>query len=216
MVSGSDGACAVKIARIGLTGGIGSGKSTVASMFAAWGVPVLDLDQVGHKLTEREDVIQRIVACFGDVVIDDDGRLDRRALARLVFADAEVLQRLNRLLHPLIWQYETQWLDGLDAPFAVIEASALIESGSVSRMDAVIVVLADETIRRQRVAARSYPDIALFDDIIRQQVGDEQRIKIADYCIDNNSDLPALKSQAEGVYQALRRHYPLDSDRCSD
>ncbi len=203
-------------ARIGLTGGIGSGKSTVAAMFASWDVPVLDLDQVGRELTAQADVVQQLAACFGNGIMNDDGKLNRKALARRVFADAEALQRLNRLLHPLIWQREAQWLAQLDAPFAVIEASALIESGGIARMDAVIVVLADAALRRQRVVARGYPDIALFNDIIRQQVDDEQRMAVADYRIDNQGDLTALEVQVRDVYVALNRHYSLDSDRCSD
>jgi len=206
----------LNIARIGLTGGIGSGKSTVAAMFAAWDVPVLDLDQVGRELTAQTQVARQIIQCFGDEVIGNDGELDRQALARRVFTDAGALQQLNQLLHPLIWQQEMRWLDKVDASFAVIEASVLIESGGASRMDSIIVVLAEESIRRQRVAARGYPDIRLFDAIIRQQVDDARRMAVADFIIENNGDLRALKLRVRDVYRALCRHYLLDSDRRSD
>jgi len=200
----------MRAARIGLTGGIGSGKSTVAGMFAELGVPVLDLDRVGHRVMARPDVVRRIADAFGADVLLADGSVHRAALARRVFADAAALKRLNAIVHPLIWQQEADWLRRQRAPFAIIEASALIESGASARMDAVIVVLADAALRRRRVARRGRPDPALFDAILARQATDAQRREVADYLIENEGSLSQLRAQVLRVFHGLQRQYSLD------
>ncbi|RMH60864.1 MAG: dephospho-CoA kinase [Zetaproteobacteria bacterium] len=200
-------------APVGLTGGIGSGKSTVAGMFAELGVPVLDLDRVGHRVLARPAMAERIAAAFGRRMLAADGTVRRDRLARLVFADAQALRRLNAIVHPEIWQQEECWLAAQHAPFALIEASALIESGAVARMDKVIVVLADETVRRRRVQHRGRPDPSLFDAILARQASDEERRAVADYVLDNQGSMANLRRQVVQLHAQLRAQYALDSDQ---
>ncbi|RMG93111.1 MAG: dephospho-CoA kinase [Zetaproteobacteria bacterium] len=200
------------IPAVGLTGGIGSGKSTVARMFADLKVPVLDLDRVGHDLMGRQDVRRMLRAMFGDDIFEA-GKLDRGALARRVFNDPAELDRLNALLHPLIWREEQNWLRRQKAPYAIIEASAIIEAGAVNRVDLLIAVLADEELRRQRVLQRGHPSPDLFDAIVACQCGDDERRKLANYIIENHGSLQALERQVLHLHRCLMRRFHVDMDR---
>lgn len=189
---------------IGLTGGIGSGKSTVAGMFAALAVPVLDLDGVGRNLLlPCSEALQRIAETFGSAFLLPDGSLDRPALAMHCFADAQRTQSLNAIMHPLIWQHEQQWVKQQSAPYVVIEASVLLESDAYRRMHAVVVVLADEQLRLQRVLSRGDRNRQQFDDIVSRQCSDEKRRAQADYLIENNDSLALLEQQVKALHQLL-------------
>jgi len=193
--------------RIGLTGGIGSGKSTVASMFAEMGVPVLDLDQVGRELlAPGSKALQQIAEAFGDFCLLPDGSLDRKALAAHCFADAARTESLNAIMHPLIWQAEEQWLVKQQTPWVIIEASVLLESGGLKRMHAVIVVMAEERVRLQRVIQRGWQSEDEFYAILKRQCQDKQRREQADYLIDNNASLQSLRDQVSALYELLQQH----------
>lgn len=190
--------------RIGLTGGIGSGKSTAASMFRALGVPVLDLDQVGHAVTMAGSAgLNALVLAFGEQVRNADGSLNRRALADYCFADAVRTAQLNSIVHPLIRQQEAQWLARQQAVYALIEASVLLESGGAARMDQLVVVLADEALRLRRVLKRGRHDEKIFRAIVVRQCGDAMRRREADYLINNNGDIPVLRDQVGRVHEQL-------------
>jgi len=188
---------------IGLTGGIGSGKSTLAGMLAGLGVPVLDLDAAGRALHHDADCLQELLRAFGKGILDEAGLLDRQALAALCFADARKTQTLNAIMHPRIRQAEEVWLAGQQAAYALIEASVLIESGGAARMDAVVVVLADEALRRQRVLASRGMDQARFDAILARQCSDAERCMVADFVIENNAGLAALQESAADLHRRL-------------
>jgi len=184
----------VKPHLIGLTGGIGSGKSTVATMFSGFGVPVLDLDQVGRRLATTDDeCLSQLVAAFGKRILQADGSLDRKALAMHCFSDADETARLNAIMHPLIWCQEEQWLNQQQSDYVIIEASVLLESGGAKRMNAVIVLLADESIRLQRVLARGHQSELEFRSILARQCDDSMRMQMADYIIENNGSLEQLR-----------------------
>lgn len=191
----------------GLTGGIGSGKSTVDRLLEARGARVIDADQVARDIVAPDLPAWRdIVAAFGESVLHPDRSLDREALARVVFNAPEKLALLNRLTHPRIieetmsrmkaWQEE-------GVKLAVIDAALLLESPSTNWIKPVIVVTADEEVRVRRVVAR---DGCTADDArrrIRNQWSDAERIKHADYVIDNSGDLAALEKQVERVWREL-------------
>ena len=190
--------------RVGLTGGIGSGKSTVAAMFSELGVPILDLDRVGRRLTHADgQCLQQLVAAFGADILNSDGSLDRRALARRCFANADETKKLNAILHPLIRQEEDRWVSGQHGDYVIIEASVLIESGGAERMDAVIVVLADTELRLQRVLARGDRDRDEFQAIVERQCSDGERRQVADYVIENSGSLLQLRQSVLTVHQSL-------------
>lgn len=195
------------IARVGLTGGIGSGKSTVANMFSEVGIPVLDLDEVGKHLTSQPEHLAMLVNAFGDRVLRGDGSLDRHELARICFSDAVKTRRLNQIMHPPIWDEAEAWLVRQHACYALIEASVLIESGGVSRMDDVVVVLADESIRRERILASRDMDAASFDAIVQRQCNDDIRCATANYVIRNNADLSILHTKIDALHRQLMRKY---------
>ena len=195
--------------RVGLTGGIGSGKSTVASMFAALGIAVLDLDRVGHDVVApNSEGLARLVHAFGDDILSATGALDRKKLAQRCFCSDAQVAKLNAIMHPLIWQAEEAWLRRQRSDYVVIEASVLLESGGVSRMDAVVVVLADEEIRRQRVLARGDRSAAEFDAVVARQCSDADRRQAADFTILNSGTLAQLHQQVLQTDAMLREYLP--------
>jgi len=191
--------------RIGLTGGIGSGKSTLAGMLAGLGVPVLDLDAVGRRLHDDSEVIGELFQAFGSQMLNAQGGIDRGKLAAHCFADAERTLQLNAIMHPRIWRIEENWLAQQQAPYALIEASVLIESGGYVRMDTVIAVMADADIRWRRVEGRQGMSRKRFDAVLARQCNDKRRREVADYLIENNHSLETLQQEAGRLHQSLLR-----------
>ncbi len=201
-------------AAVGLTGGIGSGKSTAAAIFRELGVPVLDLDVVGHRLAEPgQEGRTALVRVFGRDILRPDGTIDRERLAARCFASESATQRLNRVMHPLIWREAEAWLARQTVPYALIEASVLIESGGAGRMAAVIVVLAGEALRRRRVQQRGGRSAACFDDILRRQCSDAEHLRVADLIIRNEGGLDALRLRVEEVHGHLTQRFSAAVDR---
>jgi len=189
---------------IGLTGGIGSGKSSAATMFQSLGVPVLDLDRVGHEVVAPgSDGLNQLIQTFGQSMLNCDGSLNRAALAAHCFGSAEETARLNALMHPLIWQAEALWLEKQQTPYVIIEASVLLESGGAGRMYGVIVLLADESLRLQRVLARGDRDAKAFAAIVARQCSDETRRAEANWLIDNNGSIEALQQQVTVLHREI-------------
>jgi len=194
--------------RIGLTGGIGSGKSTVASIFAGLGIPVLDLDKVGQTVAQTDSAgLEQLVEAFGTNILNHDGSLNRKALAQHCFSDAVRTAKLNAIMHPFIWQVEEHWLSQQQGDYVIIEASVLLESGGAGRMDAVIVVLADMMLRRNRVLARGEGSAAKFDAIVARQCSDTKRRKVADFIITNEGSLTQLRQQVINIERLLQKQY---------
>jgi len=197
----------MSLRRIGLTGGIGSGKSTVAAMFAALGAPVLDLDQVGHAVVAPGSAgLAQLVETFGRDILNPDASLNRKALARHCFSDAGQTAKLNAIMHPLIRHAEQAWLQQQQGEYAIIEASVLLESGGAERMDAVIVVLADLTLRRQRVLDRGDRSPDEFDAIVDRQVNDSDRRDAADFVIVNTAGMVDLHKQVSKTHALLLQY----------
>jgi len=192
---------------LALTGGIGSGKSTVSTMFAELGVPILDLDVVGRRLLDDKHIQASLQRAFGEDVIDAQGCMNRQILADRAFNDASQTARLNAILHPEIIAYEQQWLKNKQAPYAMIEASVLLESGGVARMDGLIVVLANQALRKTRVLARGQQDVVVFEKIIARQCNDAMRRKHADYILQNNGSLESLQQQVIQLSEQLMREF---------
>jgi len=186
---------------IALTGGIGSGKSTAAKIFAEKGVPTLDLDRVGHCCLEELSVQAQLVAHFGLDILDARGSVQRNKLASKAFSSAQATEHLNCILHPAILAKEQAWLHQQCAPYVLIEASVLLESSGEARMDAVAVVLADVELRRQRVLQRGLQDAAAFERILKRQCDDALRRKKADYILDNSGGLSALEVQIMRLHE---------------
>lgn len=141
--------------KVGLTGNIGSGKTTVCKIFETIEVPVFYADLVGQALLKEPDVAGIIAQQFGKAVLDSDAGVNRAALASIVFKDKESLRRLNQIIHPLVWEKFAQWASALgDFHYVIQEAAILFETGFNKNFDKVIVVSAPESLRIQRVMER--------------------------------------------------------------
>ncbi len=191
--------------RVGLTGGIGSGKSAAASLFEALGAAVVDTDVIAHELTAPGGAaIESIRNAFGDEVIDARGALDRAAMRRKVFADASAKVRLEAILHPMIRTEADSRSAAARAPYVVLVVPLLVESGGYrSRVRRVAVVDCPEEVQVARVMTRSGLSAEEARAIMAAQVSREQRLAVADDVIDNGGDLAALRPQVE----ALHRRY---------
>lgn len=188
---------------IGLTGGIGSGKSTVGALFRDLGVPVLDTDQVARELVRPGcRALQRIVEEFGPGLLDRAGGLDRAALRRLVFADPLRRRALEAILHPLIGARVGEWISGVSASYCVLLIPLLLESGWADKVDRIAVVDMPETLQIRRTMER---DGLTADDvgaIMRAQVSREQRLGRAHDVITNDRDMSHLRDQVERLHRA--------------
>jgi dephospho-CoA kinase len=190
---------------VGLTGGIGSGKSAAASLFEELGAAVVDTDAIAHELTAPGGAaIESIRNAFGDEVIDARGALDRAAVRRQVFADASAKARLEAILHPMIRAEADRRSAAARAPYVVLVVPLLVESGGYrSRVRRVAVVDCPEEVQVARVMTRSGLSAEEARAIMAAQVSREQRLAVADDVIDNGGDLAALRPQVE----ALHRRY---------
>ena len=186
---------------VALTGGIGSGKSTVAELFAALGAAVSDADAIAHALTAPgEPLVAEIGAEFGPGLVGPDGVLDRVALRRLVFADPIRRRQLEALVHPRIRAQMIQDLATGTAPYTVLVIPLLFETGQTDLADRVLVVDLPEGQQRLRVARRSGLDSAEIDRILASQVSRAKRLAGADDIIDNSGPAAALVPAVEALH----------------
>jgi dephospho-CoA kinase len=197
----------VGFAVVGLTGGIGSGKSTVGRMFTELGVPVVDADEIARAVVEPGTVgLQEVAAAFGDDVLTEEGRLDRAALGAKVFADPSARKRLEQILHPRIAQVSAERLAALAReghPYAVYEAALLVENGSYRSMGALVVVSASESTQLARVKTRDGLDESAVRARIAAQLPLTTKVAAADYVISNDGDLDATRQRTREVHLAL-------------
>lgn len=189
---------------VALTGGVGSGKSTVASLFSELGVPVIDADEISHALTAPGNpVLDLIAAAFGARFVDPDGHLDRAALRALVFADPSARERLESILHPRIRAEMRHRLAQLSAPYAVLEIPLLFETGQTNLADRILVVDLPEAKQIDRVQRRSGLEAAEIRRIVDSQASRSRRLEGADDVIDNSGNPAALEDRT----RRLHRYY---------
>ena len=188
--------------RIGLTGGIGSGKTSVADIFAELGVPVIDTDVIARELTRRDGAaLPAIRAIWGESVMRPDGELDRDALRRTIFADRRERQQLEAILHPLIRQQVVNALAATSAPYVVVVIPLLVETGSYrDLLDRVLVVDCTESLQIERVRARSRLSKEEVSAILAAQADRASRLAAADDVITNDSDRRSLRDQVLSLH----------------
>ncbi len=195
--------------RIGLTGGIASGKSAAARAFAALGVPVIDADQVAREVVAPgEACLQAVTEEFGSGVLADDGSLDRRALREIVFADPARRRRLEAILHPEIGRRIRAWLEAQDAPYVILESPLLLETSQHRLVDRVLVIDVSEALQLTRTMTRDQCDEARARAILAAQMPRALRLQRAQDIIVNDSGLEELGRQVTDLhqrYQALAR-----------
>lgn len=190
---------------VGLTGGIGSGKSTVADLFAELGAAVIDTDAIAHQLTASGGaVLREIHAQFGNAVMQADGTLNRAALRRRIFSDAAARRQLEAILHPRIKQQVEQALATVTAPYALIVIPLLVETGGYREMlNRVLVVDCPEEMQVARVMARSGLSRDELSAILAVQASRDRRLAAADDVVVNTASIEALRDQVT----ELHRHY---------
>ncbi|HQW08781.1 MAG TPA: dephospho-CoA kinase [Steroidobacteraceae bacterium] len=193
--------------RVGLTGGIASGKSTVANLFAALGVPVIDSDVIARDVVAPGSaLLERIRAEFGGGVLAPDGSLDRKALRARVFGETAdstaARRRLEALTHPAIRAEMDARSAKAGGPYQILAIPLLVEGGARGRVDRVLVVDADEATQIRRLQARDGSTLAEARAILAAQTDRARRRAAADDIITNNGDLAALAAQVEGLHAA--------------
>jgi dephospho-CoA kinase len=189
--------------KVGLTGGIGSGKSLVGKLFALLGVPVFESDSVSKKMLNNSEVIEVITKAFGAAILDAKGLIDRKKLAAVVFNDKKKLQKLNAIMHPMVQQAFEQWCrENNHAPCVIKEAAILFESGAHRQLDYVIGVQAPEQLRIARVMSR---DRITADEVkhrISKQMPDNEKMALCDFII-TNDDATAVLPQVISLHEKL-------------
>ncbi|QXP91354.1 dephospho-CoA kinase [Methylococcus capsulatus] len=191
---------------VGLTGGIGAGKSTVARMFAARGVEVFEADEVAHRLLEPgQPALKAVVRAFGSGILGADGRLDRAALRRRVFAEPKARKRLEGIVHPLVYAELARLVLGAAGSYCVLSVPLLLETGRRRFVDRLLVVDCPESLQIERVVRRSGLRPEEVRAIMAAQVSRSERLAAADDVIVNAADTAGLEAEVD----ALHRRYSL-------
>ncbi|WP_299117266.1 dephospho-CoA kinase [uncultured Winogradskyella sp.] len=187
---------------VGLTGGIGSGKTTVGEYFKSYSIPVYIADKEAKALMNRSKVIKRkLIKLFGQSAYED-GNLNRPYLASKIFSDKSLLSKMNAIVHPKVASHFKRWLKKQDAPYVLKEAAIIFENNLEHQYDYIITVVADKELRVTRVMKRDDTSIEKVKSIMSNQLSDEEKIKKSDFTIINN-DLQATKQQVEEIHYAL-------------
>ena len=188
--------------RIGLTGGIASGKTTVANLFADLGVPVIDTDVIAREVVAKgAPALVQIRADFGDEVFDDDGMLDRKAMRRLVFSDDRKRRQLEGILHPRIREAAVAQVQAVTDPYVIIVVPLLVDSPMQTFMDRVLVVDCNEDVQLNRLLARDTENEEQARRMIAAQASRAERLAIADDVVQNDTDLDETRRRVAALHQ---------------
>lgn len=187
---------------IGLTGGIGSGKSTVADYFRSLDVPVIDADLITRELVEPgQEALNEIIKYFGDEIIQHDGHLNRARLSDRIFKNTDERRALENILHPRARQVVRQRVSELDSPYCILCVPLLIESGWTDMVQRVLVVDLPPEIQLQRVIERDKITTEKAKAIIQAQIGRDTRLAVADDILDNTRDKASLLEQINALHR---------------
>jgi dephospho-CoA kinase len=204
------------VLRVGLTGGLGCGKTTVGHMMAARGAHVIQADQIAHQLmTPGQDVYAAVVKRFGPAIVQPDGTIDRAKLAEAAFGGGRI-KELNAIVHPAVIAYQQDWMQRIAEQepkgIAVVEAALILEAGVNGRFDRLVVVTCPRELKieryAKRMAAQGVEEETAKAEAERRmaaQLPDEEKIKAADYVVDNSGSLTATQAQVDTLMDELLR-----------
>ncbi len=181
--------------KLGITGGIGSGKSTVCKVFAVLGIPVFSADDEAKRIQENDRALQERISTIAGKDLFPGGRLDRSEMARLIFSDRSLLQKVNSVVHPAVFQSFEEWMKNQNSPYSIMEAAILFESGAFRMMDRVATVVTPFEERIGRLVAGNRFTREQIIERMKNQADDESRIAGSDFIIFNSENdmvIPAV------------------------
>ena len=194
--------------RVGLTGGIGTGKSTVGKMFADLGCHVLDSDGITRELFQAAQPTNILVAkAFGPSIVAKDGSIDRAKLGELVFNDEGLRHRLNGIVHPMIVERQKSFLDAVEREdphgIGIVEAALMVEVGTYNKYDKLVVVVCKPSVQRRRLRERNGLTPEQVRARIKAQMPLEEKAKFADFIVENSKTIESTQKQVEEIYREL-------------
>jgi len=195
--------------KIGLTGGIATGKSYVLSVLSELGCDVIDADTVAHRVIEPgRPAYLDIINCFGRDILNEDGSINRAALGAIVFGGKNAREKLNAIVHPRVYEAQAEWFEQVarrdPGAIAVVDAALMIETGSYRRFDKVIVVYCDPELQLRRLTERNGFTREQAQTRISAQMPSEEKLKYADYSINTSAGFEDTRRQVEKIYGELR------------
>jgi len=202
-----------RLLKVGLTGGIASGKSVVSEMFSALGVHVIQADAISHRLMQPgEAVYAQVVRQFGRGILSPDGTVSRPKLAEAAFGNPPRVEELNRIVHPAVVAEQDRWMEqvGRADPFAIamVEAALIFEAGVQDRFDSLVVVTCKAEQRAERWARRTRTDLASARQEVARRMAaqwpDQKKVDAADYVIDNSGSLDDTQRQVRKIFTELK------------
>lgn len=194
--------------KIGLTGGIGSGKSTVSGLFEALGIPVIDADVIARSLLEPgTEATRQVIRIFGNDIAANEQEIDRARLRECVFDNADARKKLESILHPIVHQKIRQQAEAITSPYCIVVIPLLFEAGHQDLVDRILVVNTSREKQIERAASRDRASVEEIQKILNTQIDPEERLARADDIIDNNDGIEQLESRVhelDALYRGLR------------
>jgi len=195
--------------KIGLTGGIATGKSYVLSVLSELGCQVIDADTVAHRVIEPgRPAYLEIINQFGREILNEDGAINRAALGAVVFTSKNAREKLNAIVHPRVYEAQLEWFEQVAScdpeAIAVVDAALMIETGSYRRFDKVIVVYCEPELQLQRLTERNGFTREQAQARISAQMSSEEKLKFADYSVNTSNGFEDTRRQIERIYEELR------------
>ena len=191
--------------KVGLTGSIATGKSTVESIFKELGVPVIDADEVVHKLLKEEKIKNKFVEILGNV-LDEKGEIDRKKVAKIIFSNQEKRKEIEKIIHPEVFKYIQNWIKEKEKKkydFVIVSVPLMIETGSYKNYDKIIVVYAPKEIQLKRLKKKGMSEEEALKRI-NAQMDIEKKLKYADFVINNTGSIEDLRKEVEKIYKKLK------------
>jgi len=196
---------------IGILGGVGSGKSTVAAEFAKLGCAVIDADKIAHELLEQKAVKEKIVGLFGRAILDSAGKIDRKKLADIVFADADKLSSLNKIIHPPVLERARQLIKRHNrqnqVKAIVLDMPLLVETGWANRCDRLIFVDCSRQLKQDRAKKMGIFNENKFKIRENFQISLDNKAELSDNIVDNNSDFSVLARQVTDIFSCIMNNW---------